>query len=138
MAAAKEHNADIVGMSGLITPSLDEMISNAKEFEKQNWEVPLLVGGATTSRAHTAIKISEHYSHPIVHVGDASLVVSVCNSLLSENLRDDFLKDLAETEERERRLHAGKGSSAVYLPLKDAKQLKFETEWSSVEIAEPE
>ena len=138
LAAAKEHEADIVGMSGLITPSLDEMISNAKEMEKQGWQVPLLLGGATTSRAHTAIKISEHYSQPVVHVGDASLVVGVCNSLLSDNLRENFLHELAETEERERRLHAGKGSTAVYLPLKDAKELKFETDWDSVDIAEPE
>lgn len=138
MAAAKEHKADIVGLSGLITPSLDEMISNAKEFEKHQWKVPLLIGGATTSRAHTAIKVSPHYSQPVVHVGDASQVVGVCNSLLSENLRAGFLHDLAETEERERRLHAGKGSSAVYLPLKDARQLKFETDWSTVDIAVPE
>ncbi|MCB1061923.1 MAG: methionine synthase [Verrucomicrobiae bacterium] len=138
LAAAKEHKADIIGLSGLITPSLDEMISNAKEMEKQGWKVPLLIGGATTSRAHTAIKISQFYSQPVVHVGDASLVVGVCNSLLSDNLRGKFLHDLAENEERERRLHAGKGSTAVYLPLKDARELKFETDWNTVEIAEPE
>ncbi|MCB1089227.1 MAG: cobalamin-dependent protein, partial [Verrucomicrobiae bacterium] len=138
LSAAREHKADIIGLSGLITPSLDEMISNAREFEKQGVKVPLLIGGATTSRAHTAIKISPQYSQPVVHVGDASLVVGVCNSLLSENLREGFLHQLAETEERERRLHAGKGSSAVYLPLKDARLLGTQTDWSTVDIAEPQ
>ncbi len=82
--AAKEHKAEIVGMSGLITPSLDEMIQNAKEFEKQGLKVPLLVGGATTSRIHTAVKIDPEYSGLIGHVSDASLVVDVCNRVLGE------------------------------------------------------
>ncbi len=138
MAAAKEHGADIVGMSGLITPSLDEMISNAKEFEKQGWKVPLLVGGATTSRAHTAIKISQYYSEPIVHVGDASLVVGVCNSLLSDNLREDFITNYRATEQKDRDLHAGKGSTAVYVPFEEAKRQKYDVDWQAASIATPE
>ncbi|NNE92639.1 MAG: methionine synthase [Verrucomicrobiales bacterium] len=138
MAAAKEHKADFVGMSGLITPSLDEMIHNAKEFEKHGWEVPILIGGATTSRAHTAIKISEHYSQPIVHVKDASLVVSVCNSLLSENLREKFIAEHKETEQRERDLHAGKGSTAVYVPFEEAQLHKYQVEWDHAKIATTE
>jgi 5-methyltetrahydrofolate--homocysteine methyltransferase len=136
--AAEEHGADIVGMSGLITPSLDEMIHNAKEFEKKGSQIPILVGGATTSRAHTAIKISEHYSQPIVHVGDASLVVGVCNSLLSDNLRDDFLAKHAEQEVREREIHAGKGSTAAYVPFAEAKGRKFEIDWETTDLAVPQ
>ncbi len=135
LQAAREHRADIVGLSGLITPSLDEMIHNAKEMERQGFRVPLLIGGATTSRAHTAIKISEHYSQPVVHVGDASLVVRVCNSLLSDNLREKFLADLAESEVRERQLHAGKGTSAVYVPYEEARRQQYRIEWDHAKIA---
>ncbi|MEM1442080.1 MAG: methionine synthase [Verrucomicrobiota bacterium] len=137
MAAAADHGADIVGMSGLITPSLDEMIYNAKEFEKKGSDIPILVGGATTSRAHTAIKISEHYTQPIIHVGDASLVVSVCNSLLSDNLREDFLTQHKAQEVREREIHSGKGSTAVYLPFEEAKQQKYEIDWEKTDLAVP-
>jgi 5-methyltetrahydrofolate--homocysteine methyltransferase len=136
-AAAQENGADIVGMSGLITPSLDEMIYNAKEFEKKGSSLPILVGGATTSRAHTAIKISEYYSQPIVHVGDASLVVGVCNSLLSENLREDFLTKHKDQEQRDRDLHAGKGSTAVYVPFEEAKRQKYEIDWKNTDLAVP-
>lgn len=138
MEAAVKHGADIVGMSGLITPSLDEMIHNAKEFEKKGYKLPILVGGATTSRAHTAIKISEYYSEPIVHVGDASLVVSVCNSLLSDNLRKNFVKEHREAEQREREIYAGKGSTAVYVPFEEAKQQNYVIDWSKADIAIPE
>jgi 5-methyltetrahydrofolate--homocysteine methyltransferase len=136
-AAAQENGADIVGMSGLITPSLDEMIYNAKEFEKKGSSLPILVGGATTSRAHTAIKISDYYSQPIVHVGDASLVVGVCNSLLSENLREDFLTKHKDQEQRDRDLHAGKGSTAVYVPFEEAKRQKYEIDWKNTDLAVP-
>ncbi|MEM7602285.1 MAG: vitamin B12 dependent-methionine synthase activation domain-containing protein, partial [Verrucomicrobiota bacterium] len=132
------HGADIVGMSGLITPSLDEMIANAKEFEKQGYEIPILLGGATTSKAHTAIKISEHYSQPIVHVGDASLVVGVCNSLLSDNLREGFLSEHSAMEIKQRELHAGKGSTAVYVPFEESAARRQEFDWSNADIASPE
>ncbi|MDF1823277.1 MAG: methionine synthase [Verrucomicrobiales bacterium] len=138
MTAALEHKADIVGMSGLITPSLDEMIYNAKEFEKKGWKVPLLLGGATTSRAHTAIKISEHYSEPVIHVGDASLVVSVCNKLLSDNMRDEFLAEHEAREIQERELHAGKGSTAVYLPFEEAQKQSYRIDWTTSDLAIPE
>ena len=138
MAAAIEHKADIVGMSGLITPSLDEMIYNAKEFEKKGYKLPLLLGGATTSRAHTAIKISEHYSQPVVHVGDASLVVSVCNKLLSDNMREEFLAEHKTAEIREREIYAGKGSSAVYIPFEDAREQKYTIDWETSDLAIPE
>jgi 5-methyltetrahydrofolate--homocysteine methyltransferase len=138
LAAAAEHKADIIGLSGLITPSLDEMIYNAKEFEKRGVRQPLLIGGATTSRAHTAIKIAPHFSQPVVHVVDASLVVGVCNSLLSENLRDSFLAEHQAREVKERELFAGKGSSAVYVPYEEAKRQKFAIDWATADIATPE
>lgn len=131
---AKELKADIIGMSGLITPSLDEMIYNAKEMERQKFTQPLLVGGATTSRAHTAIKISEHYSGPVVQVGDASLVVGICNSLLSENLREEFLADHKRQEIHERELFANKGSTAVYLPIGEARKKKFQIDWKAADL----
>ncbi len=138
LAAAEEHKADIIGLSGLITPSLDEMIYNAKEFEKRGVKQPLLIGGATTSRAHTAIKISEHYSEPVVHVIDASLVVGVCNSLLSENLRTDFIEAHKIAEQDARDKHANKGSTAVYLPYEEAKQQHYKVDWATADIATPE
>ncbi|MEX2580192.1 MAG: methionine synthase [Verrucomicrobiales bacterium] len=136
--AAVENKADIVGLSGLITPSLDEMIYNAAEFEKRGMKMPLLIGGATTSRAHTAIKISEHYSEPVVHVIDASLVVGVCNSLLSDNLRKSFLTELRETEQHDRDVHAGRGSTAVYVPFEEARRQRFQIDWDEADIATPE
>ncbi|MCP5549928.1 MAG: methionine synthase [Akkermansiaceae bacterium] len=138
MEAAREHKADIVGLSGLITPSLDEMIHNAKEFERHEWKVPLLIGGATTSRAHTAIKIAPHYSEPVVQVGDASLVVGVCNSLLSDNLRENFIAQHRSDEARERELFAGKGSTANYAPYEEAKRGKLQIDWTAADIARPE
>ncbi len=138
LAAAAEHGADIIGLSGLITPSLDEMIYNAKEFEKRGVKQPLLIGGATTSRAHTAIKIAPHFGQPVVHVIDASLVVGVCNSLLSENLREPFLAEHREREEKERALFAGKGSTAVYVPYEEARAQHYAVNWAAADIATPE
>ncbi len=135
--AAEEHKADIVGMSGLITPSLDEMIYNAKEFQKRGKELPILVGGATTSRAHTAVKMSEHYENPIIHVGDASLVVGVCNQLLSDNLRDKFLDDHKTMEDRERELFSGKGSTAVYIPYEEAQTQSYKIDWDTTDLPIP-
>ncbi len=98
--AAKEHNAKIIGLSGLITPSLDEMIHNVAEFNRQGLDIPVLIGGATTSRTHTAVKIAPESTSPVVHVIDASQTVGICNSLLSENLRENFLKDLKEKQKQ--------------------------------------
>src|SRR6185295_2293157 len=88
---ARQVGADIIGLSGLITPSLDEMTHVAKEMERQGFKLPLLIGGATTSKAHTAVKIAPHYSEPVIHILDASRAVPVTTSLLSEKGRDDFV-----------------------------------------------
>ncbi len=104
---AKLENADIIGLSGLITPSLDEMIHVARELERQGFKVPLLIGGATTSRAHTAVKVAQHYSEPVVHVLDASRAVPVVSSLLSKDGKAPFVKRLREDYEKLRAQHAG-------------------------------
>jgi 5-methyltetrahydrofolate--homocysteine methyltransferase len=95
---AEEINADIIGLSGLITPSLDEMIFNASEMEKRGMKVPLLIGGATTSKMHTAVKIAPHYSGPIIQVGDASLVVDVCSKVLSDKEGPAYIEELKEKQ----------------------------------------
>lgn len=97
---AKELNANFIGLSGLITPSLDEMIDVAKEMEKQNFSVPLLIGGATTSKVHTAVKIAPHYSGPVIHVSDASLVTGVCSHLMDKNKKISYLKKHYEEEKK--------------------------------------
>ncbi|NOS70955.1 MAG: methionine synthase [Verrucomicrobia bacterium] len=104
---AKHEKADIIGLSGLITPSLDEMVHVAREMERTGFKVPLLIGGATTSRAHTAVKVAQHYSEPVVHVLDASRAVPVMTSLLSKDGKAPFVKQLREDYEKLRSQHAG-------------------------------
>ncbi len=116
---AKQENADIIGLSGLITPSLDEMVHVAREMERTGFKVPLLIGGATTSRAHTAVKVAQHYSEPVVHVLDASRAVPVMTSLLSKDGKAPFVKQLREDYEKLRAQHAG--SVAKLLPLEAAR-----------------
>jgi 5-methyltetrahydrofolate--homocysteine methyltransferase len=138
LEAAREHQADLIGMSGLITPSLDEMISNAKEMERQGFQVPLLIGGATTSRIHTAVKIAPHYSGPTVRVGDASLVVGVCNQLMSPNTRETFTRSLQEDNERVRKRHLENQSApSKTVPLEEARKKPTPLDWSKTEIARP-
>ncbi|MSU57325.1 MAG: methionine synthase [Pedosphaera sp.] len=125
---AKLEKADLIGLSGLITPSLDEMVHVAREMERTGWKVPLLIGGATTSRAHTAVKIAQHYSEPVVHVLDASRAVPVVSSLLSAVGKAPFVKQLREDYEKARAHHAG--SQVKLLSLEAARanapKLKFD------------
>jgi 5-methyltetrahydrofolate--homocysteine methyltransferase len=116
---AKLEKADIIGLSGLITPSLDEMVHVAREMERQNFKVPLLIGGATTSRAHTAVKVAQHYSEPVVHVLDASRAVPVTSSLLSKDGKAAFVKNLRDDYEKLRSQHAS--SQIKLLPLAAAR-----------------
>ena len=116
---AKLEKADIIGLSGLITPSLDEMVHVAKEMERTGFKVPLLIGGATTSRAHTAVKVAQHYSEPVVHVLDASRAVPVTSSLLSKDGKAAFVKQLRADYEKLREQHAG--SAVKLLSLEDAR-----------------
>jgi 5-methyltetrahydrofolate--homocysteine methyltransferase len=113
LEAAKKANADVIGLSGLITPSLDEMQHVAREMERQGFKVPLLIGGATTSKAHTAIKISPHYSEPVVHVLDASRAVPVVSSLISKEHKAQFVTQLRDEYERVRKMHGAQEAKLV-------------------------
>ena len=120
LATAQEKNCDIIGLSGLITPSLDEMIHVAKEMQRQAFTIPLMIGGATTSRAHTAVKISQYYSGGVVHVLDASRAVNVASSLLSPDQKPAFLTNLESDYEKLRVEHAGRQAGKPMLPLAEA------------------
>ena len=136
LARAKEEKADMIGLSGLITPSLDEMVHVAKEMERQGFKLPLLIGGATTSRAHTAIKIAPHYSQPVVHVLDASRAVPVTTSLLSDDGREEFeAKHRAEYEKLRKNYSQTKEPMAT---LEEARALRTPIEWKAEDLAVPE
>jgi len=116
LQVAREENADIIGLSGLITPSLEEMAHVAAQMEREGFEIPLLIGGATTSRVHTAVKIAPRYHGPVLHVGDASRSVSCCQSLLTPATREAYLRDLKTEYERVRQQHAArKGPDLISL-----------------------
>jgi 5-methyltetrahydrofolate--homocysteine methyltransferase len=137
LAAAKELGVDVIGLSGLITPSLDEMVHVAKEMEREGFTLPLLIGGATTSKAHTAVKIAQHYSKPVVHVLDASRAVGAVSSLLSPTQRDEYIAQNNLEHERARVAHARKAPSKPLLSLEVARQRGFKTDWKTVDIAKP-
>ncbi|MFG0316466.1 MAG: methionine synthase [Planctomycetota bacterium JB042] len=132
--AAREHGADMIGLSGLITPSLDEMRFVAAEMERQEYDVPLLIGGATTSRIHTAVKIEPNYSRgPVVHVLDASRSVHVASSLTSreEGTRDRFVESTRDEYAAMRRSHAGGRRDAARLPLTEARRHRLSIDWAA-------
>ena len=138
IAKAIEENVDIIGLSGLITPSLDEMVNMAKEMQRANLNIPLLIGGATTSRVHTAVKIEEHYkNNQTVHVLDASRSVTVVESLLGPK-RDEFVKTTRADYEKLREHHAKSRANKTYLPLDEARRNKFKIEWKLEDIVTPQ
>jgi 5-methyltetrahydrofolate--homocysteine methyltransferase len=132
---AKAEKADLIGLSGLITPSLDEMVHVAKEMERQNFRLPLLIGGATTSRAHTAIRIAPHYSQPVVHVLDASRAVPVTTSLLSDDGKPAFVAQHSAEYEALRKLHAAPKKETV--SIEEARRRRTPIEWRSEDIPAP-
>jgi 5-methyltetrahydrofolate--homocysteine methyltransferase len=132
---AREVKADIVGLSGLITPSLDEMVHVAREMERQGMKLPLLIGGATTSRAHTAVKIAPHYSEPVVHVLDASRAVPVTTSLLSEEGKPEFVAKHRAEYDALRKAHAAPRRAVV--PLEIARARRTPIEWRAEDLARP-
>jgi len=135
---AREHNADIIGLSGLITPSLEEMAHVAKEMQRQGFTIPLLIGGATTSRMHTAVKVEPNYlSGPTVYVTDASRAVGVCSNLLSDTLRDEYVADIKAQYAKAREQHEGKKVKAVYVPLAKARALGLKTDWNNYTPPKP-
>ncbi|KAH9521002.1 hypothetical protein DERF_004677 [Dermatophagoides farinae] len=123
--AIEEHKADIVGLSGLITPSLDEMIYVAKELQRLNYQIPLIIGGATTSKKHTAVKIAPRYVGPVIHCLDASRSVIACAKLLDENGRDDYVEEIQEEYEEIRVDHYDSLSDRVYLKYDQVKRNKL-------------
>jgi 5-methyltetrahydrofolate--homocysteine methyltransferase len=139
LAKAKETGADIIGLSGLITPSLDEMVHVAKEMERQGFTVPLLIGGATTSKTHTAVKVEPQYSGPVVHVLDASRSVSVVSSLLNENesQRSNYVLDIRKDYERVRELRGNRKSNKKYHTLKKARAHRLELDWAATPAVKP-
>ncbi|MGJ8516686.1 methionine synthase [Carnimonas bestiolae] len=129
LATAKAENADIIGLSGLITPSLDEMVNVAKEMKRQGFELPLLIGGATTSKAHTAVKIEPNYDSPVIYVTDASRAVGVASRLLSPSLKEDYVTEIRAEYERVRERNAKRRPKAADLTYAQARERKFSADW---------
>ena len=138
LATAREKQVDVIGLSGLITPSLDEMVHVAKEMTRQGFTVPLLIGGATTSPAHTAVKIAPEYAPGVVHVLDASRVVNVVSALLSADQKPKFLAENVGKQERQRTEFADRRNKRPLLSLADARARKQTFDWIAVDIPRPE
>ena len=130
LAEAKNHGVDVIGLSGLITPSLDEMVTVASEMEREKFQVPLLIGGATTSAAHTAVKIAPAYSGAVVHVIDASRVVGVAQQLMSPEKKKDYLGQVRVAQEKARKEYEDRRASQKLLPIGEARQRGTKLDWS--------
>ena len=133
--AAREQNADIIGLSGLITPSLEEMRHVAREMKRQGFTLPLLIGGATTSKLHTSIKIAPEYDGPVVHVVDASRAVGVATHILSDS--DDYVNSIKVEYDELRRKHAGRQNRTRLVPLQDARRNAFKADWTTYQPPQP-
>lgn len=138
LETARQENADMIGLSGLITPSLEEMAHVASEMEREKFTIPLLIGGATTSRMHTAVKIAPHYSGPTIWVPDASRAVGVCSSLMSEEQRDEYVKQVKAEQEKNRAQHKNKKGPSKLLTLEAARANKTKIDWSQYTPPKPE
>ena len=128
---AKEFKADIIGLSGLITPSLDEMVHVAKEMQRQDFALPLMIGGATTSRAHTAVKIDLGYEHPVIHVKDASRAVGISTRLLNVDMKEELSKEIKKDYDVVRERHKGKQSKIKWLTLEKARANRAAIDWEN-------
>jgi 5-methyltetrahydrofolate--homocysteine methyltransferase len=135
--AAIEHNVDIIGLSGLITPSLDEMVYLAKELDKLNIKIPIMIGGATTSRAHTAVKISPEYKETVVHVNDASRAVTVASNLLQAETKDDYVKAIREEYDKLREGYLSRSRDKNYLSIEEARKNKLQLDWDNFQPSKP-
>ena len=136
LSTAKAEGADIIGLSGLITPSLDEMVHVASEMERLNLDIPLIIGGATTSRKHTAVKIEENYSGPTIHVIDASRAVGVVSKLLNEDEKDSFVAEIRNDFAKIREARA-KGSKLKRLNIEKARSRKLQIDWDQYQVPTP-
>ncbi|HMP73123.1 MAG TPA: methionine synthase [Kiritimatiellia bacterium] len=137
LKTAREKNCQIIGLSGLITPSLDEMVHVATEMKREDFTLPLLIGGATTSKVHTAVKIAPQYQEPVVYVPDASRVVGVVSKLLSETNRPDYLRELHAEYDQVRELQAAKRGREKWLSIQQARANRFPTDWSAYTPPQP-
>ncbi|WP_076692457.1 methionine synthase [Aequorivita aquimaris] len=137
IATAKEQNVDAIGLSGLITPSLDEMVFLAKKMQRQNFKVPLLIGGATTSRAHTAVKIDPEYECAVVHINDASRAVTVVGDLLKKETSEAYKENIKQEYDTFRQDFLKRQKVKTYLPISEARKNKFQIDWNSSEIVKP-
>ena len=134
---AKRENVDVIGLSGLITPSLDEMVYLAKEMERQDFKVPLLIGGATTSKAHTAVKIDTQYKNAVVHVNDASRAVTVVGDLLNKKTSHLYTAKLKKEYDEFRIKFLKRGKEKSYVSIKEARKRKYKIDWQTSEIVKP-
>lgn len=137
LKAAREHKADLVGLSGLITPSLDEMVHVARELEREGFNLPLLIGGATTSRVHTAVKIAPGYSQPVVHVLDASRAVGVVGQLRNPERKAAFAENNRREQHSAREEHRNRRSQRALLPLDEARRRRFTIDWKRSPVYRP-
>ncbi len=131
LQTAKENNVDIIGLSGLITPSLDEMVHIAREMKRQQFDIPLLIGGATTSRMHTAVRIAPEYDNGVLHVLDASRSVTAAGSLLNKEQKPEFLKNIKSEYDKLKSDFGNKKSAKNYLPFEEAQKNGAEINWES-------
>lgn len=134
LQTAKDENVDMIGLSGLITPSLDEMVHVAKEMERQGFDIPLLIGGATTSKAHTAVKIEQNYHAPVAYVPNASRAVGVCQRLLNKASRDIYAQELAKEYDTVREQHARKKPRSKPVTLAEARGNAFKPDFSVMPV----
>ncbi|MEI7013964.1 methionine synthase [Leptospira licerasiae] len=134
---ARKENVDIIGLSGLITPSLDEMVHVASEMKRTGFDIPLLIGGATTSSAHTSVKISEKYDQPVVHVLDASRVVNVVGKLLNPSLKPDYIKQIKEEQKIQREIYFNTRSDRKLVSIEDARENRYVTDWNVSKVTKP-
>jgi 5-methyltetrahydrofolate--homocysteine methyltransferase len=135
--AAKREGVDAIGLSGLITPSLDEMVYLAKEMERQNFDLPLLIGGATTSKAHTAVKIDTQYKNAVVHVNDASRAVTVVGDLLNKKTSKEYVVKLKKEYDEFRTKFLKRGKEKSYISITEARKRKYKIDWDASEIVKP-
>ncbi|AFS36546.1 methionine synthase [Alteromonas macleodii] len=134
LQTAKDENVDMIGLSGLITPSLDEMVHVAKEMERQGFDIPLLIGGATTSKAHTAVKIEQNYHAPVAYVPNASRAVGVCQRLLNKASRDIYAQELAKEYDTVREQHARKKPRSKPVTLEQARENAFRPDFTTLPV----
>ena len=137
IAAAIEHNVDIIGLSGLITPSLDEMVYLAKELDKINVQIPIMIGGATTSRAHTAVKIAPQYKATVVHVNDASRAVTVAGNLLNSDTKEKYTQDIRAEYDALREGYLNRSRDKNFLTIEQARSNKLQLDWSKYTPTKP-